>query len=336
MNSAQIRLLTFLVPLSLVLGCGKPDLPGEDEIGESGDTESESTESESTESESTESESTESESTESESDSTESDSTDGDSIDGDSAESTESDTTESDTNDVDTTESESTESETTDVDTTDVDTADFDTTDVDTLDFDTTDTDGFENGASCTADTECFSGHCYVIPFLGGQCGECNEDADCPDGGCTAPNPFESIGSVCNQGELAGGCESDAVCQPELVCQQVFNLLDLIVIQSCGECAIDADCEPGLICAPLVELPEWSGAKQCIAAASLPQDSYCDLEGNGDEACASGMCSTVDVQGLDEIGSCGECKTDADCNGGICTPGELILDSNTLVGSSCQ
>jgi hypothetical protein len=41
--------------------------------------------------------------------------------------------------------------------------------------------------------------------------------------------------------------------------------------------------------------------------------------------------------GLAQVGACGECNTDADCMGGaMCEPGEFILDTGTLVGSTCQ
>ena len=92
------------------------------------------------------------------------------------------------------------------------------------------------DGASCTSAGECLSGNCYLVPFLGGYCGECNEDADCPDGGCTPPNPFDNGGSTCNMGEAGGGCESDEVCMDGLSCGTVLDLLGLITISTCGEC----------------------------------------------------------------------------------------------------
>jgi hypothetical protein len=198
------------------------------------------------------------------------------------------------------------------------------------------DGDGAPNGSSCVGDRDCMSNNCYVVPFLGGQCGECNEDADCNDGGCTPPNPFEPNGSFCNMGELGGGCESSEVCMPGLVCGNVLDLLGLIQINSCGTCTLDSDCTPDQICAPVAEFSEFSGFNDCIDPGSRPQDSFCQLEGNGDEACTSGICSTVDIMGLAEIGACGECNTDFDCPNGTCVPGELVLDTGTLTGSTCQ
>ncbi len=195
-----------------------------------------------------------------------------------------------------------------------------------------------EAGATCTSDAECSSCNCYVVPFLGGQCGECNQDADCAEitgGGCTPPNPFENNGSTCNMGELGGGCETDDACADGLTCGNVLSLLGVVEINTCGDCASDADCDGGTICAPVVVVEDFSGVNTCIEPNSLEQDSFCNLEGNGNDACASGICSVVDIMGLAQIGSCGECNTDADCGGGTCQAGEFILDTGMLVGSTC-
>lgn len=194
---------------------------------------------------------------------------------------------------------------------------------------------GTPDGGTCTSDVECSSGNCYVVQFLGGYCGECNEDADCNDGGCTPPNPFDSIGPVCNDGEAGAGCESDEVCANNLSCSSVLDLLGLIQLNTCGSCQSDLDCG-GQICAPLVDIAAWAGQRACIDPHSLPQNSYCELEGNGAQTCASSSCSTVDIMGLAQIGACGECNVDADCDGGVCVPGEFVLDTGLLLGSTCQ
>lgn len=228
---------------------------------------------------------------------------------------------------------------TTDTGTTD-DTTTGDTT-TDTGTDTTTETDtgpgDLPNGAACTSDGECMSLNCYVVPFLGGQCGECNEDADCAEGGCTPPNPFENNGSTCNMGEVGGGCETDDVCMDGLTCGNVLDLLGLIQINTCGTCSTDEDCDGGTICAPIVVVEEFSGVNECIEPMSLEQDSFCNLEGNGDQACSSGICSTIDIMGLAEVGSCGECNTDDDCMGGaVCVPGEFDLENGALSGSTCN
>lgn len=194
---------------------------------------------------------------------------------------------------------------------------------------------GAANGEECSSDAECMSGNCYVVPLLGGQCGECNEDADCALGGCTPPNPFETNGSTCNMGEPGGGCESDEVCMDGLTCSTVLDIAGLIQINTCSNCQSDADCG-NQICAPVVDVQGFSGLNDCIDANTIPQDGYCDLEGNGDAACASGICSTIDIMGITEIGACGECNSDADCNGGACVEGVFDLNTAELAGSTCQ
>lgn len=191
------------------------------------------------------------------------------------------------------------------------------------------------NGATCTHDQECSSGNCYLVPLLGGQCGECNQDSDCDGGGCTPPNPFEAWGSFCNAGELGGGCESDEACAGGLSCSTVLDLLGVIVVNRCGVCESDAACGDQ-ICASLVDVSEFGGYRDCIDPSSLPQDAYCDLVGNGNDACGSGICSTVDIMGFAEIGACGECNDDSDCEFGTCNLGQFVLDNGTLLGSTCD
>jgi hypothetical protein len=196
---------------------------------------------------------------------------------------------------------------------------------------------GAVNGTSCTSDAECSSCSCYVVPFVGGQCGECSGDEDCADttgGGCTPPNPFESSGSVCNMGELGGGCETTEVCEDGLTCGTVLSILGTIEINTCSNCETDADCAEGLICSPDVDVQEFSGILDCIEPGSMLQDEFCDLEGNGDEACAD-FCSSVDIMGIAQIGACGECRDDDDCDGGTCMFGGFDLDTGTLTGSTC-
>ena len=156
------------------------------------------------------------------------------------------------------------------------------------------------------------------------------------NGGCSPPNPFGNTWSVCNMGEQGGGCETDIVCQPGLTCENVLSLLGLISIDTCSPCSIDADCNMGEICTPLVDVAQWQGSRDCITPGSLAPDSYCDLNGNGDQACASGICSVVDIMGLTEVGACGSCNVDADCVGNSqCISGEFDLNTGTLTGSYC-
>jgi hypothetical protein len=191
-------------------------------------------------------------------------------------------------------------------------------------------------GGICTDNCECMSSNCYVMPFLGGWCSECNEDADCDGGGCTAPNPFVNEGAHCNMGEFGAGCESDVVCMDGLQCSTALDLLGLIQINSCGDCLSDMDCTAPQICAPIVHIDEWTGINTCIDSKSLPNGSYCNLEGNGNEACESDICSAVDIMGLAQIGVCGECNSFMDCDGGECYLGEFMLETGELTGSFCM
>ncbi len=155
-------------------------------------------------------------------------------------------------------------------------------------------------------------------------------------GGCTAPSPFENNGSTCNMGGQGGGCETDSVCQDGLSCSNVFSLLGIVVLNTCGECTSDVDCMMGQICAPIVDVSAFTGARTCIYPHTLPQDAFCDLDGNGNGACQSGICSIVDVMGLAEVGACGECNSDADCISGVCMLGSFDLGMGVLAGSVCQ
>ncbi|HVI01792.1 MAG TPA: hypothetical protein VM869_23920 [Enhygromyxa sp.] len=198
------------------------------------------------------------------------------------------------------------------------------------------DNDGLPDGSACTGNLECASLQCDVIPFLGGLCGECNEDSDCVDGGCTSQNPFALEPSKCNFGELGGGCQSDVACMPGLECSTVFNLLGVIELNTCSECLSDGNCLDGQICVPVFDFPAYGGARTCMPPNSLPSDAYCDLENDGDLACASTMCSPADVMGLAQIGACGECKTDADCGAGTCIPATFDLNTAEITGSLCD
>jgi hypothetical protein len=200
---------------------------------------------------------------------------------------------------------------------------------------------GGGNGAVCTSNAECDSCNCYLVPFLGGQCGECDNvdgDKDCAEitgGGCTPPNPFENNGSTCNMGEAGGGCQSSDVCAEGLSCGNVLSLLGVVEINTCGECASDADCDGGDICAPIVVVEEFNGQNTCIVPGTLPQHSFCNIGAAGDAACMD-ICSTVDIMGLAQVGACGECKNNDDCNGGTCTFGAFDIGNGTLTGSVCS
>ena len=198
--------------------------------------------------------------------------------------------------------------------------------------------DTFGNGESCMMDGDCMSGHCYVLGILGGICGECGEDSDCLFGGCTLPNPLARPPepSRCNVGELGAGCENDVACSDELQCAVVLDVPGVLLAATCSECESDSDCEDGQLCGLGIDITELSGLRGCVTTRSVPNNSTCDLQTSGDLACASGICAATEVQGVFEVGVCGECETNADCNGGlgVCTPGQGDLTTG-VTGSVC-
>ena len=194
-----------------------------------------------------------------------------------------------------------------------------------------------ENGGACTEDCECVTEQCYVVPVLGGLCGDCNEDSDCPDGGCNLPNPLTSEGSTCNDGSLGGGCEDDSVCQDPLTCVLILDVAGILTANTCSECASDSDCsDPTSLCTVQYDVANFTGQKVCVEPGTVPDGEGCDLEGSGTMACASGICNEVDIMGLATLGICGQCETDADCAmGETCQAAEVDITTGDVTPSMC-
>jgi hypothetical protein len=182
------------------------------------------------------------------------------------------------------------------------------------------------DGGMCTEDAECMSGQCFDGGLLGGICGECNEDADCTEGGCSVPNPLAGTPSVCNMGEMGGGCETTDVCMDGLVCALILDVPGVITASTCSQCEDDAGCTDQL-CAPTYNVSEISGFKSCVDPMSVADGLGCDLEGSGDMQCASGICAGADVMGFLELGVCSECRNvDGEPEG--CMPGQVCMDAS--------
>jgi len=209
---------------------------------------------------------------------------------------------------------------------------------------------GQPNDALC-ADASgcgCASGKCYLVPILGGWCGECLADADCSPGGCTVPNPIDNIGSTCNMGEPGAGCETSEVCTDlaNANCGTLLEVMGIIKVATCGECATNADCtaDPKLNnCAPTYDVMKFSGKYVCVEDGSTPNNEGCNLqdEGNGpvgNKACMSNFCGEANVMGLLKVGICGECNSNADCpvDKPTCSDSQVDLNQATLVGSVCM
>ncbi|MBA3547520.1 MAG: hypothetical protein H0T76_13635 [Nannocystis sp.] len=215
------------------------------------------------------------------------------------------------------------------------------------------DMEGQPNNATCTdaSGCGCESGKCFIVPALGGFCGECLGDADCvaTGGGCTVPNPIASVGSTCNMGEAGAGCETNEICAtPEAgFCGLLLTVPGIIDVATCGACAINADCaDPAAAnCSPTYDVMNFSGQYVCVADASVPQNGGCNLAKDamdlpvGNAACESGFCGEANVMGLVKLGICGECNSNADCVkiGKVkCTTPEVDLQGATLLGSICE
>lgn len=207
------------------------------------------------------------------------------------------------------------------------------------------------DGADCNDACGCKSGKCFLIPVTGGFCGECLEDSDCPNGGCTVPNPVAQVGSACNMGEPGAGCMTDAVCNDpnNTSCGTLYDVPSIIKIRTCGECdgaeGSDDCTDPELPnCSPAYDLLNFGGRYACVGDNSKPNNEGCnpaedpyipgELIGNRD--CMSGFCGEADAQGL-PLGICGECNVDADCPMNMtCSEPDADLQTGVLTGAFCQ
>ncbi|MBZ5709443.1 hypothetical protein [Nannocystis pusilla] len=196
--------------------------------------------------------------------------------------------------------------------------------------------------SGCGCDTE----KCFVVPALGGFCGECLVDADCSPGGCSVPNPIAGVGATCNEGGPGEGCMSDDVCVDAAngICGTLLEVPGIITVATCGQCKVNADCTDAALanCTPTYDVPNFKGKLDCVADASIANNNGCSLEddgGNpaGNKACMSGFCGEASVMGLLKLGVCGECNADSDCDPGqTCTDPSVDLDMGALVGSVCM
>lgn len=199
----------------------------------------------------------------------------------------------------------------------------------------------------------CESGFCFVVPGIGGFCGECKGDADCTavtGGGCTVPNPIAQppVGSTCNMGEAGQGCQSNEVCKDPAApaCGLLLTVPGIIDVSTCGACATNADCADPKTpnCSPTYDVMNFSGQYICVEDDSVAQDGGCNLSPGADDlpvgnaACASGFCGEAKVMGLVSVGICGECNSNADCvqmGKATCSDPIVDLESATLIGSVC-
>jgi hypothetical protein len=190
------------------------------------------------------------------------------------------------------------------------------------------------NGSECSANADCTSGYCYVIPGFGGVCSECLMDADCGEGTCSVD--FGAGYAICTDGSLGKMCDTDEGCQGELVCAQLIDTGGLFNASFCSECNDENPCAGEKICSPHYDEGSFSGHMACVDPESVESGGGCPIEnGEGnDEVCKDGHCGIADIMGFIQLGVCGECSTNEDCEvGETCTPASASQAG--LEGASC-
>jgi hypothetical protein len=193
------------------------------------------------------------------------------------------------------------------------------------------------NGGQCESNEGCESGFCYVLPMIGGVCGECLMDSDCEMGTCALS--AELMYAVCTMGELGDMCDSDEGCMGELVCTELIDTGGFFNASFCSTCGPTLECEGDDVCSPVYDAAGFSGHMECAAPGSVPNGGGCPLDdaGMGDgTVCTSGICSVADAfMGFVQLGVCGECITDAECmEPATCTPASAGMGG--LEGSVCE
>lgn len=136
---------------------------------------------------------------------------------------------------------------------------------------------------------------------------------------------------MCNDGGLGAGCNSEAGCQPQLVCEGFLEIPGIIDARGCSECSSDFNCPMGTRCGVFADIETMQGYRACVVPGTVPNGEACDLNGSGDEQCASGHCAQATIMGIVALGICSVCEDDADCGGGSCVLPEITVEGNSLV-----
>jgi len=194
----------------------------------------------------------------------------------------------------------------------------------------------------------CASNRCFLVPMFDGRCSECLGDADCDGGGCTLPSPFQGLGAVCNDGEPGAGCETDAVCaDPDHdICVEILDVPGILTVSTCSACADNSDCPANAPnCTPIYDLQGFTGVLECVPDGFVLNGGGCSLtpdnndEPLGNQACASGFCGAADIMGGFEIGICGACNSNLDCQVmgfSFCTPPVVFIESGDVDWAACD
>ena len=86
-----------------------------------------------------------------------------------------------------------------------------------------------------------------------------------------------------------------------------------------------------------ISIADFAGQRVCQDAGTVANDAFCTNDGtDGNAACASGFCGTVDVEGLLSLDVCGDCIEDTDCAmGEVCQAGAFDLGTLSVTGNVC-
>ncbi len=173
------------------------------------------------------------------------------------------------------------------------------------------------NGEPCGQNADCQSLACFMIDVIkGGVCGECLVDDDCRFG-CSPPRLIDflagkSPGSMCNDGTLGAGCQTDAACaSADLHCALIGNSPLVASVGACSSCVTSQDCPGAQVCNAEIDqgLTQWL---QCVTPGTLADGASCSPGASGNAACAN-LCASVDDPFGQEFGVCSECLDDTDC-----------------------
>lgn len=193
------------------------------------------------------------------------------------------------------------------------------------------------NGSQCGSDAECESMKCYSIPMVGGVCSECKVDADCLESGegIACSLDLLTMQAACSNGQLGDTCMAMSSCEDGLFCAEVVEGTFGLVPSACSNCKSSGDCDGGQLCAPIFDTMKFEGYKDCVEPGSVQNDALCSIKDMGDASCASGHCGEVDIMGFIQVGVCGACNSDEDCEmDQKCMPGVFDQGSG-FKGSTC-
>jgi hypothetical protein len=116
---------------------------------------------------------------------------------------------------------------------------------------------GGDNNSPCTdpSGCGCASGHCALVPGFGGWCGECTEDAHCPDAGRVHPCRTRSRSSgaaapPASTREMAVRRTTPAMTSSSRAAPRSSRPPGGTVVRGCSECVTDDDCSGDNTCHP--------------------------------------------------------------------------------------